>query len=291
MGKDTRAGDGRRAAFLAGLGRGLSVTGAAAAAGVNRTLIYKWQKEPDFASAVRLAEEAGSDLLEDEALRRALDGVEKPVFWRGEQVGTVRTYNDRLLMLLLQRRRPVREPDDEEKYEKQRSTDIALQTLLDFTLQYVDQRTACEGRITELTHALNEARQELAAATGAAAPEPLPVVLPYDKAEPAGDDEGESEDGPDAADESPAAAAAEAGGADGTSAADERPYAAATGVPDLETAVLSVSKCLPADARASGRRDPESDTAPDADDEMPDNLRRLYVEVFGGVPPALHPGR
>ena len=65
-----RRDDGRRAAFLAGLERGLSVAGAAAAAGVHRSLAYKWrQMSRDFEAAWRLAEQAGADLLEDEALQ------------------------------------------------------------------------------------------------------------------------------------------------------------------------------------------------------------------------------
>lgn len=39
---------------------------------------------------------------------RALNGVEAPVFHGGEQVGTPRIYNDRLLMLLLNNRAPGR---------------------------------------------------------------------------------------------------------------------------------------------------------------------------------------
>ena len=98
----------RYAAFLAGLERGLSVTGAAAAANLPRGALYRWREDdPDFAAAWRMAALAGADLLEDEALRRAMEGVEKPVFYRGQQVGTVRVYNDRLLMWLLQRRQPA----------------------------------------------------------------------------------------------------------------------------------------------------------------------------------------
>ncbi len=97
----------RRTAFLAALEKSLSITGAAAAAGVNRTLLYKWRARlPAFAAAWDDAVMTAIDLLEDEALRRAVHGVERPVFYRGKQVGSVTTYNDRLLMLLLQRRSP-----------------------------------------------------------------------------------------------------------------------------------------------------------------------------------------
>jgi hypothetical protein len=104
-------GRGRREAFLAALQEGRSVTGAAMAAGINRTLLYRWRTDmPGFADAWDEAVETAADLLEDEALRRAMHGVHKPVFYRGEQVGTITTYSDRLLALLLQRRRPVAPP-------------------------------------------------------------------------------------------------------------------------------------------------------------------------------------
>jgi hypothetical protein len=94
----------RRTAFLAALEKGFSVTAAAAAAGVNRTLLYKWRtRSPAFTAAWNDAVMTAIDLLEDEALRRAVYGVERPVFYRGKQVGAVTTYSDRLLMLLLQR--------------------------------------------------------------------------------------------------------------------------------------------------------------------------------------------
>ena len=111
MHKEEAEGRGRRTAFLAALQEGRSITGAAVAAGVNRTLLYKWRGEiAEFAAAWNEAVRTAADLIEDEALRRAMHGVQRPVFWRGEQIGSVTTYSDRLLALLLQRRRPVSPP-------------------------------------------------------------------------------------------------------------------------------------------------------------------------------------
>jgi hypothetical protein len=183
--------DSRRKVFLAGLERGLSVTGAAAAAGIPRSLVYKWRGYGDFAAAWDMAEAAGADLLEDEALRRVMEGVEKPVFWRGEQVGTVRTYNDRLLMLLLQRRKPEREPDKEALHRQLREHES-------FVSDLVRAQGACDRRIVELINELNEARRKLAAATpGAPEPELIPVALPYDEAELFGEEAMEEPDDAD----------------------------------------------------------------------------------------------
>jgi hypothetical protein len=46
------------------------------------------------------------DQLEEEARRRAVDGVLKPVFQRGRQVGRIREYSDVLLVTLLKGKRP-----------------------------------------------------------------------------------------------------------------------------------------------------------------------------------------
>ncbi len=103
----------KRARFIAATEKGLAVSAAAEVAGVNRTLLYKWrQRDPDFARQWDDATTAATEAMEDEALHRALEGVEKPVFYRGKQVGSFRSYNDRLLILLLQRRRPS--PDQQE---------------------------------------------------------------------------------------------------------------------------------------------------------------------------------
>ncbi len=105
--KREAAARGKRARFIAATEKGLSVSAAAETAGVNRTLLYKWRRRyADFAEQWDDATTAATEAIEDEALRRALEGVEKPVFYRGKQVGSFRSYNDRLLMLLLQRRRP-----------------------------------------------------------------------------------------------------------------------------------------------------------------------------------------
>jgi hypothetical protein len=59
-----------------------------------------------FDNEIKRAIEEGYDMLEEEARRRAVDGVEKPVFYRGEEVGSVREYSDTLLKTLLKGYRP-----------------------------------------------------------------------------------------------------------------------------------------------------------------------------------------
>ena len=71
------------------------------------------KKDKDFDIGVRGAIEQGYDLIEEEARRRAVDGVVEPIFYQGEQVmdaygnpSGVRKYSDRLLVELLKAYKP-----------------------------------------------------------------------------------------------------------------------------------------------------------------------------------------
>jgi hypothetical protein len=63
---------------------GATVTEAARVAGVDRTTIYSHlDSDPAFAKAFDDATEQGTDVIEGEATRRAVNGVEKPVIYQG----------------------------------------------------------------------------------------------------------------------------------------------------------------------------------------------------------------
>lgn len=94
-------------AFIEALMTGLSVKDATAKAGVHFTMPFKRRKKDEaFRQAWNEAADIGTRLLEQEAARRAYHGTEKPVYYKGEQVGTVREYSDILLMFLLKGRKP-----------------------------------------------------------------------------------------------------------------------------------------------------------------------------------------
>jgi hypothetical protein len=68
----------------------------------------KWpEHDEEFAMRWRDAIEEGIDRLEDEAIRRARDGVKRPVFYMGQVVGHVQEYSDSLLKFLLEAKRPA----------------------------------------------------------------------------------------------------------------------------------------------------------------------------------------
>lgn len=68
---------------------------------------YNWLRaDPNYAAAFDQAEKIIADNLEGEARRRAATGYNEPVFWRGQQVSTVRKYSDLLLIFLLKGAKP-----------------------------------------------------------------------------------------------------------------------------------------------------------------------------------------
>ena len=74
---------------------------------LNRGTVYAWRdRDEAFADSWDEAADAAGDVLETEARRRAVDGIETPIFFEGEKVGTKVTYSDRLLEFLLKGRRP-----------------------------------------------------------------------------------------------------------------------------------------------------------------------------------------
>lgn len=95
-----------RPAFIADLRSNGIVSHAATAAGIDRQTAYnEYHRNKDFAATWEDAIEAATDSLENEAIRRARDGVEEPVFYQGEQVGKIKRYSDSLLMFLLRANR------------------------------------------------------------------------------------------------------------------------------------------------------------------------------------------
>ena len=73
------------------------------------------KRDPEFDKLVLEAIEAGYDTIEEEARRRAVDGVLEPIYYKGEQVmdkdgnpAGIRKYSDFLLDKLLKGYKPKR---------------------------------------------------------------------------------------------------------------------------------------------------------------------------------------
>ncbi len=84
-----------------------NVSESATAAGVCRATCYRESEaDKDFRDAWQDAQEQANDLLEKEARRRAIEGCDEPIFYKGEDVGSIRKYSDTLMIFLLKAHRP-----------------------------------------------------------------------------------------------------------------------------------------------------------------------------------------
>lgn len=88
--------------FLETLGYSGNVSLACQAAGVSRNSMYLWKHDDEnFSAKWDALVVAAGELLEEEAVRRAVDGIEEPKFYEGAVCGQVRKYDNRLLTFLL----------------------------------------------------------------------------------------------------------------------------------------------------------------------------------------------
>lgn len=87
---------------------GDTIHASATACGVPIGTLYRWRRADSvFKATLKDAYDAGTDVLEQEAIRRGVHGVEKPVFYQGEEISRIREYSDVLLMFVLKKRNPA----------------------------------------------------------------------------------------------------------------------------------------------------------------------------------------
>jgi len=140
----------RKRAFLTAYAETGNVTQAAETAGIHRDTHYAWlESDQGYPAAFATAGEAAADRLEAEARRRAVEGVEQPVWYHGMQVGSARRYSDRLLMFLLRGVRP-------ERYQVQRHDVTHRATLEPHKQGEVTQRMLEDPEIMNLALTLEE---------------------------------------------------------------------------------------------------------------------------------------
>lgn len=78
---------------------------------VPRRTFYNWLEDEDFKDKFEKCVKIAIGVLEDEARRRAIVGVDKPVYYQGRRVGRVREYSDTLLIVLLKAHAPEKYKD------------------------------------------------------------------------------------------------------------------------------------------------------------------------------------
>lgn len=94
-------------AFLTLIRGGSAIIHACIKLKISKVTVYRrLDSDPVFKQKYEEAVEYQTTALLAEAFRRAHDGVEQPVFYKGEQVSFVREYSDSLLMFLIRGRDP-----------------------------------------------------------------------------------------------------------------------------------------------------------------------------------------
>lgn len=84
-----------------------TIHGACRATSIVRARVYDWiNNDPYFVAAMQKAGERSVDVLEEEARRRAYEGWEEDVYYKGAVVGQQRRFSDLLLMFTLKARAP-----------------------------------------------------------------------------------------------------------------------------------------------------------------------------------------
>ncbi|MEF8794423.1 hypothetical protein [Thiohalorhabdus sp.] len=119
-----------KARFIERLCETGNVTEACRTVGIQPQVMYRIRDregEEEFREAWDLALDEGSDMLEAEARRRAVEGVDRPIYQRGECVGFERQYSDQLLVRLLE----AHKPDKYRHRAEQRLVSDPLQDMLD----------------------------------------------------------------------------------------------------------------------------------------------------------------
>jgi hypothetical protein len=82
-------------------------------------------EDPQFSEQWDVAQKLGEDAMEDEARRRAIEGVEQPIYKNGEVVGRRIDYSDILMIFLLKGAKPEKYKDRVENINFNRDLDLA----------------------------------------------------------------------------------------------------------------------------------------------------------------------
>lgn len=123
--KDKKTPEKAKALFILALTQNPNVTAAADLARINHSTAYRWKNEDKkFAEAWENALERSTDSLEQEAIRRAREGVVRMKFHEGRAITIAgpdgktqipyleREYSDTLLIFLLKAHRPKKYRDN-----------------------------------------------------------------------------------------------------------------------------------------------------------------------------------
>lgn len=104
----------KKIAFLRAYAQCGSIRKSAKAVDIDRRTYYKWRDEdPEWAEALKVADDEYNEIMEEEADRRAIEGVKKPIYYKGERIDLVQEYSDTLLMFRMKGRMPEKYRDNQ----------------------------------------------------------------------------------------------------------------------------------------------------------------------------------
>lgn len=119
----------KRLAFLVAYSVKGTIQAAAKVAEIDRQTHYDWMKaDPQYKAAFAEAYEHCGDVLEDEAWRRAVDGVPKGIYRKGFLVGTEQEFSDTMLIFKLKGHKPEKYKD---RIQQEHTGDIGLGALFE----------------------------------------------------------------------------------------------------------------------------------------------------------------
>jgi hypothetical protein len=107
-----------------------NVAAACAEAGVGRRTHYDWLKDDGYKAVFADAVDEAADLLEGEARRRAMRGVQETVYHQGVECGMRTRYSDGLLVFLLKGARPEKYAERHKHTGTGKGGSILLETLV-----------------------------------------------------------------------------------------------------------------------------------------------------------------
>jgi hypothetical protein len=121
---------------------------AARITGIPRDTHREWLKKSEtYRQAFADADDAATEVLEKEALRRAVEGREEDVYFNGVPVGKVRKYSDVLLIFLMKAKRP---DVYRERYDVRTQGNLNIQSAVKVIHEYHDGQPAIEAIAKEL---------------------------------------------------------------------------------------------------------------------------------------------
>lgn len=106
--EDKRSIEEKQQAFLNKFCDLANITKSATATRIGRRTVYDWlENDKDFKVKFKKARKVAIGVLEDEAHRRAVEGIDKAIFYKGKKVkAKVKEYSDTLLIVLLKANAP-----------------------------------------------------------------------------------------------------------------------------------------------------------------------------------------